>query len=31
LEERAKRGSWEKFQKILSKVPDIEPEERDRL
>lgn len=31
LEERAKRGSWEKFQKILSKVPDVEPEEHDRL
>jgi metal-responsive CopG/Arc/MetJ family transcriptional regulator len=31
LEERAKRGSWEKFQKILEKVPDVEPEEYDRL
>ncbi len=31
LEERAKRGSWGKVQKILSKVPDIEPEEQDRL
>jgi hypothetical protein len=31
LEERAKRGSWEKVQKVLSKVPDVEPEERDRL
>lgn len=31
LEDRAKRGSWEKFQKVLSKVPDVEPEEFDRL
>lgn len=31
LEERAKRGSWEKFQKILEKVPDVESEEHDRL
>ncbi len=31
LEERAKRGSWEKFQKVLMKVPDVEPEEFDRL
>jgi hypothetical protein len=31
LEERAKRGSWEKFQKVLAKAPDIEPEQRDRL
>ncbi len=31
LEERAKRGSWEKFQKVLAKIPEIEPEERDRL
>jgi hypothetical protein len=31
LEERAKRGSWEKFQKVLSKVSDVEPEEYDRL
>ena len=31
LEERAKRGSWEKFQKILAKVPEVEPEEQDRL
>ena len=27
LEERAKRGSREKFDKVLSKVPDIPPEE----
>jgi len=31
LEERAKRGSWEKFQKVLAKVPEVEPEEHDRL
>jgi hypothetical protein len=31
LEERGKRGSWEKFQRVLTKVPDVEPEESDRL
>jgi hypothetical protein len=31
LEERAKRGSREKFLRALSKVPDIEPEEDDRI
>ncbi len=31
LEERAKRGSWEKFQEVLAKVPDVEPEEDDKL
>lgn len=31
LEERAKRGSREKFEKALAKVRDIEPEENDRL
>ena len=31
LEKRAKRGSYEKFLEILSKVPDIEPEEFDKL
>ena len=31
LEERAKRGSREKFDKVLSKVPEIPPEEYDRL
>ena len=31
LEERAKRGSREKFEKVLSKVPDVPPEEYDRL
>lgn len=28
---RAKRGSRDKFQAVLAKVPDVEPEERDRL
>jgi 23S rRNA G2445 N2-methylase RlmL len=31
IEEKAKRGSWEKFQQVLNKVPDVEPETRDRL
>ncbi len=31
LEERAKKGSWEKFQSVLAKVSDIEPDEYDRL
>jgi len=31
IEEKAKRGSWEKFQQVLKKVPDVEPEARDRL
>lgn len=31
LKERAKRGSREKFEAVLKKVPDIEPEEHDRL
>lgn len=31
LEEKAKRGSWEKFQQVLAKVPDVEPEEYDKL
>lgn len=31
LEKRAKRGSREKFLEILKKVPDVEPEEFDRL
>ena len=31
LKQRAKRGSREKFEKALSKVADIEPEERDKL
>ena len=31
LEERAERGSREKFEQVLSKVPDTEPDERDKL
>jgi hypothetical protein len=31
LGERAKRASKEKFQAALAKVPDVEPEENDRL
>ena len=31
LEERAKRGSREKFLAVLAKAPDVEPEEHDRL
>lgn len=31
LKQRAQRGSREKFEKALSKVADIEPEERDTL
>ena len=31
LRERAARGSREKFDCVLSRVPDIEPEEQDRL
>jgi hypothetical protein len=31
LEERAKRGDRVKFEQAMSKVPDIEPEEYDRL
>ena len=31
IRERAARGSREKFDRVLSKVPDIEPEEHDRL
>lgn len=31
LEIRAKRGSWLKVQQVLAKVPDVEPEEYDRL
>jgi len=31
LEERAKRGSREKFLAALEKAPDVEPEEYDRL
>jgi len=31
IRERAGRGSREKFDRVLSKVPDVEPEEHDRL
>jgi hypothetical protein len=31
LEKRAKRGSREKLLAVLSKVPDVEPDEFDRL
>lgn len=31
IKERAARGDREKFLKILAKVPDVEPEEHDRL
>jgi len=30
LEERAKQGSRESYDAILAKVPDVEPDERDR-
>jgi hypothetical protein len=31
LEKRAKRGSREKLLEILAKIPDVEPEEFDKL
>jgi hypothetical protein len=31
LQERAKRGSREKYDAILAKVPDVEPEDYDRI
>ena len=31
VRERAARGSREKFDLVMSKVPDVEPEEHDRL
>ncbi len=31
LQERAKRGRRDKFLSVLSKVPDVEADERDRL
>ena len=31
LEKRAKRGSRAKYEAVLAKVPDIEPEAYDRL
>ena len=30
-EENAKRGSWEKFQQVLKKLPDVEPEDYNEL
>jgi hypothetical protein len=30
-EEKAKHGNWEKFQQVLKKVPDVEPEDYDKL
>lgn len=31
LEERAKRASREKYEAVLDQVPDVEPDERDRI
>jgi hypothetical protein len=31
LEERAKRGTWEGFNEFMDGVPDVEPENYDRL
>ena len=31
LEQRAERGSWQKFQQVLTKVPDVELEDYDQL
>jgi len=31
LKEKALRGSWGKFQQVLNKVPDVEPEDYDKL
>jgi hypothetical protein len=31
LAERAKQGSRERYEAVLAKVPDVEPEEYDRL
>ena len=31
LEQRARRGSREKYDAVLAKVPDVEPEKFDRL
>ncbi|WP_235082875.1 PIN domain-containing protein [Chlorogloeopsis fritschii PCC 9212] len=31
IEEKAKRVSWDKFQQVLNKVPDVEPEDYDKL
>jgi hypothetical protein len=31
LKERAAKGSYEKFRRVMSKIPPAEPEEHDRL
>ena len=31
LGQRAERGSWQKFQQVLTKVLDVEPEDYDQL
>jgi len=31
IEEKAKRGSWDKFHQVLNKVSDVEPEDYDKL
>ncbi|MBX3265644.1 MAG: hypothetical protein KF831_02970 [Acidobacteria bacterium] len=31
FEERAAKGNWDEFRKILAKAPDVEPAEEDRL
>ena len=31
LTEKAEKGDWQRFQKVLTKVPDVEPEPFDRL
>ena len=31
LEERAKRGSWEKFDRVMAKVPNVPPQPGDEL
>ncbi|MFP4030131.1 MAG: toxin-antitoxin system HicB family antitoxin [Desulfococcaceae bacterium] len=31
LQERARRGDVDQFQSVLDKVPDVEPEEYDRI
>ena len=31
MEERARRGTWEKFRAVLDRAPDVEPPDWDRL
>jgi len=31
IEERGKRGNWDKALEVLAHVPDVEPTEHDRL